>query len=300
MRKASLVRTSILVKGDTIDYWDTNSEKPVLLLIHGFGATTKYQWFRQVEMLSEHYRVIMPNLLHFGRSYSERKKYSVADQVEMVHNLIVELGINNYTMGGVSYGGLVAAEMAIKYPEGLKKLFLLDAAVKFLGEEDIERVTEQFDVPSIEALFVPEEVKGLKKLMYLATMKKSIMPASWLTEFHKEMYLRNFDDKRKLIITLMDSLPEYQQHDYSSIEVPVMLIWGSNDVVIPADRGEKLREHIGRNAFYRVIKNGGHMPALTKIKKFNKVLMSFLSHDYVSLLMNNENTEIREEIDLRD
>ena len=300
MKKAALVRTSTLVKGDFIDYWDTNSEKPVLLLIHGFGATTKYQWFKQVELLSAHYRVIMPNLLHFGKSYSEGRKYAVADQVEMVHNLMTELEIDTYIMGGVSYGGLVAAEMAVKYPEGLQKLFLLDAAVKFLGEDDIDRVKKQFDVPSIEALFVPKEVEGLKKLMYLATMKKSIMPARWLSEFHEEMYLKNFEDKRTLIVTLMDSLKEYQSHDYSAIEVPVMLIWGSNDAVIPADRGEKLKEHIGRNAFYHVIKNGGHMPALTKTKKFNKILMSFLTHNNVSLLSKSEDTEIRDEIELKD
>ena len=45
MEDASLKLKTAIVEGDTIEYWDNELDKPVLLLVHGFGASTKFQWF---------------------------------------------------------------------------------------------------------------------------------------------------------------------------------------------------------------------------------------------------------------
>ena len=48
MSNALLVLYEKIIAGDTVEYWDNRLEKPPLVLLHGFGATTRYQWFRQV------------------------------------------------------------------------------------------------------------------------------------------------------------------------------------------------------------------------------------------------------------
>lgn len=50
----------------TFTYWDNNNDKPVLIILHGFGATTEFQWYKQVNELGKHFRIVMPNLLYFG------------------------------------------------------------------------------------------------------------------------------------------------------------------------------------------------------------------------------------------
>ena len=275
MNGASLERMEVNVEGDTIEYWDNMAEKPVIVLVHGFGASTKYQWYKQVEYLSENFRIVMPNLLHFGNSRPGSPKFGVSDQVTMVDNLVSHLGIDKYIVCGVSYGGLVAMELAVQHPEKINKLIAFDTPVKFIHASDIEYVKIKFNVESIEELFAPADPKGLKKLMYLASMKKSIVPASWLSEFYNELYGVNLADKRKLMTHLLAALEEYTSHDYP-LKIPVLLIWGSNDPIVPAERGALLKEHIGENAELFVIKNGAHMPNLTKTKKFDKILKKFL------------------------
>lgn len=275
MDRASLECITETIDEDIVEYWDSKSDKPAILLIHGFGASTKYQWFEQVEYLSLNYRVIMPNLLYFGNTRPGSRRYEISDQVALVCNLMNHLGIDKYTVCGVSYGGLITMELAVQNQEKIDKVIAFDAPVKYIQPSDIIAVKNTFEVETIEELFAPSGPKGLKKLMYLATMKKSIIPASWLTEFYEDLYGKNLEDKRMLMTSLLSSLEEYTSHNYK-LKMPVLLIWGSNDRVVPVRTGVLLQEHIGKNAELVIIKNGAHMPSMTKTKKFNKVLKEFL------------------------
>lgn len=275
MDRASLECITETIDEDIVEYWDSKSDKPAILLIHGFGASTKYQWFEQVEYLSLNYRVIMPNLLYFGNTRPGSRRYEISDQVALVCNLMNHLGIDKYTVCGVSYGGLITMELAVQNQEKIDKVIAFDAPVKYIQPSDIIAVKNTFEVETIEELFAPSGPKGLKKLMYLATMKKSIIPASWLTEFYEDLYGKNLEDKRMLMTSLLSSLEEYTSHNYK-LKMPVLLIWGSNDRVVPVRTGVLLQEHIGKNAELVIIKNGAHMPSMTKTKKFNKALKEFL------------------------
>ncbi len=275
MDNASMQLHLEIIQGDTVEYWDNHADKPVILLVHGFGATTKYQWFKQVEWLSEHYRVVMPNLFYFGNTRPGVDRYTVADQVELVHHLVQHLEITNYTICGVSYGGLIAFEMASKHPEGIDRMIAFDTPVKFMQQSDIESTCRFFDVPSVEELFVPGDPKGLKKLMYLASMKKSIVPAKWMTAFYEALYARDLEDKRALMTALLAGLEEYSEREYK-LTIPILLIWGDNDPVVPLERGKMLQEHVGSNARFEIIHKGAHMPNMTKSKKFNKIFREFL------------------------
>lgn len=258
-----------------LEFWDSGGDKPVLVLVHGFGATAKYQWFKQVEWLTQHYRVIMPNLNYFGKTKPSEPTYTVQGQVETVHRLLDMLNIKSYQLCGVSYGGLVAFEMAQQRPEPVQKLIAFDTPVKFMYEEDITATCQRFKVESVEELFAPSNPKGLKKLMYLASMKRSVVPASWLKEFYEDLYAGDLPDKRKLISQLLADINLYNARTYD-LKMPVLLIWGDNDPVIPVDRGALLKEHIGENAQFHVIRNGAHMPNLTKTKKFDRIFQEFL------------------------
>lgn len=275
MNAASLQLYQEFVAGDSIQYWDTKSEKPVMLLIHGFGASTKYQWYNQVEYLAENYRVIMPNLLYFGATRPDNPRYEISDQVALVNNLMNHLGIDKYTVCGVSYGGLITMELAVQNQAKIDKVIAFDAPVKFIQASDIVSVKDKFEVETIEELFAPSSPKGLKKLMYLATMKKSIVPASWLQEFYDDLYGVDLEHKRKLMTHLLAKTEEYTSHDYK-LTMPVLLIWGSNDPVVPVRTGILLQEHIGENAQLEIIKNGAHMPSMAKKKKFDKIVKEFL------------------------
>lgn len=275
MTSASLKLNKKVINGDTIEYWDNETDKPALVLLHGFGATTRFQWFKQVEMLSENYRLILPNLFHFGNSFPAGEKFKVTDQVDLVKTLVDDLKLEKFTLTGVSYGGLVSAEFANLHQERIEKLVIMDAPIKFMYASDIENVCKVFKVPSVEELFVPSKPKGLKKLWHLSSSKKTIMPAFLFKEFYDRMYSGSKENKRKLMTELLAGMDEYAKHEYN-LSVPVLLVWGSNDMVVPAERGKMLDDYLGENSEFQVIFKGGHMVNLNKTKEFNVILNEFL------------------------
>lgn len=260
-----------------IEYWDNELEgKPVFLIIHGLGAKTKYQWYDQLYVFKDHFRVIMPNLLHFGDTIPHEDIHGVADQVDMIQFFLKELGISNYHLMGASYGGLISGEIANNFPDQVDKLILVDPAIKYIYESDTERVKKLFDVPSIPEFFVPDTHHGLKKLVAASVGEKGVVPPEFtMPKFHEELYMQNFEDKRTLVNCMMVVRDEYAEHEYK-FDMPVHLIWGEFDQLIPPDRGELFFRHIGGNSTLDIIKGGGHMPNMNKAKEFNKLLKKYL------------------------
>jgi len=260
-----------------IEYWDNELEdKPVFLILHGLGAKTKYQWYDQLSVLKDHFRLVIPNMLHFGDTVPHKALHGVQDQIDMLQFFLKELNVSNYHLMGASYGGLISGEIANNYPDQVEKLILVDPAIKYMYESDKARIRELFDVPSIPEFFVPDTHHGLKKLVAASVGEKGVVPPGFtMPRFYEELYMSNFEDKRLIVDQLMAIREEYAQHVYT-FQMPVHLIWGEYDQLVPPERGELFFEHIGGNSTLDIIQGGGHMPNMNKSKEFNRLLAGYL------------------------
>ena len=260
-----------------IEYWDNEAkDKPVFLILHGFGAKAKYQWYDQLKAIKNDFRIIIPNLLHFGDTYPHKSIHSVQDQINMVQFLLKELGISKYHLMGASYGGLISGEIANNYPDQVEKLILVDAAIKYVYESDTERIINLFDVPSVIEFFVPDAHHGLKKLVGASMGSRRLVPPAFtMPRFHKELYGKNFKDKRLTLNRLIQDREKYAAREYN-FKMPVHLIWGELDQLVPPDRGQRFLEHLNGKATFDIIKGGGHMPNMNKTRAFNKLLKGYL------------------------
>lgn len=252
------------------EYWDTNTEKPVLLLIHGFGAEAKYQWFEQIELLETKYRLLMPNLLYFGNTKTE-ERYKVQDQVMYVKDLLDFLDIQSCTILAASYGGLVGMEFTRQFPDRVNRITILGAPVKFIYDSDQKRVKDLFQINRIHDLFIPEDPKGLGVLMSASHGKRIYIPNYFFRPFHDKFYGTTSEHKNKLMDELISIRNQYAEHEYD-FDIPIHLIWGSNDPIVPVDRAQKLKEYLGDRATLNVIPKGGHMANMVKPKMFNGLI----------------------------
>lgn len=259
---------------NVIEYWDTETDLPPFLLVHGFGAEAKYQWYLQLAMLSKKYRLIMPNLLYFGNSKNKTGKYAVQDQVEMLKGFLRQLGLNKVKAFGASYGGLISIELATQ-TDLVSELFLMGAPVKYMYEDDHERVSNLFDLDNVNDLFVPSNPVQLKKLIHATSGKPVWIPSFFLTPFQEQFYEGTIEEKTQLFEQLVGIRETYAEKDYR-VDIPVHLIWGTNDPLVPLDRAEKLHEHLGKNCTFDTIKDGGHMANLVKPKRFNRILKKYI------------------------
>ncbi len=273
--KSGLKQKEIELAGYKINYWDSEENKPVLILIHGFGASTEFQWYQQVQELSVNYRLILPNLLYFGKSNSNPKVYAIKNQVEALQLLLDTLHVDKFNACGVSYGGLVAAELGLQNSGRLEKLVLVDSPVKYFSDKDETIAKSEFNVSSLEELLIPNQYKGLKKLLAVAYHKPPFVPNFILKEMFYSMYNLQVEDKKELLKSLNSTRDLYANQNYF-FHIPVLLVWGEADKLIPLHIGKELQQHIGTTARLEVMPNCAHMPALENPKLFNKILINFL------------------------
>lgn len=266
-------RRIISFDDNVIEYWDTETELPPFLLVHGFGAEAKYQWYLQLSLLSKKYRLIMPNLLYFGNSKNVSGKYAVQDQVAMLEGLLKNLELNSVKLFGASYGGLIGIELSSQ-TNLVNELFLMGAPIKFMYAHDHKRVSNLFDLKEVHELFVPSNPVQMKKLIHASSGKPSWIPSFLLAPFQEQFYEGTIEEKKRLLEKLVAIREEYALKEYD-LKIPVHLIWGVNDPVVPLERAQMLKEHLGSNCTLDTIKNGGHMPSLVKPKRVNRLLNKY-------------------------
>src|SRR5688500_850831 len=107
------------VDGATVHYQEFGDRAhPTIILIHGYTAST-YVWKTVAPMFAENgFHVIAPDLLGFG--YSDKPAwfdYTIASQARIIVRLMNVLGIGKALVAGSSYGGAVASELTLDYPE---------------------------------------------------------------------------------------------------------------------------------------------------------------------------------------
>jgi pimeloyl-ACP methyl ester carboxylesterase len=261
-------------KNYNLTYWDSETDKPPLLLIHGFGTSGKFQWYKESDDLSDNYRLIIVNLFYFG-SEPKTPTYSVDGQAKAIEVLLRKLNINSLFICGSSYGGLVAAEFTLDNPEKVKKLVLMDTPLKYLTETDIKKVCEKYDIKDREELFVPSDPAMFKKLTSITYLKGPRLPNAMVRSFYKHTYQEEKDNLHNIYLSLLKEKEILDSKNYN-FKIPVLLIWGEEDRLVPLHVARELQEHIGKNARLEIIPKAAHLPNLENEKEVNKTILSFL------------------------
>ena len=81
-------------------------------------------------------------------------------------------------------------------------------------------------------------------------------------------------------VPALKALLEYSYRDrLPAIEIPVLIVWGRNDLLVPVSDAERYQRLIGANARVEVFEDTGHAPMLERPSRFNELLHGFLAGD---------------------
>jgi pimeloyl-ACP methyl ester carboxylesterase len=283
----------IEIDGATVHFQEFGDHNdPTLLLIHGYTASV-YVWHSVAPQLAEEgFHVVAVDLLGFG--FSDKPAafdYTIASQARMISRLMNRLGIGRATIAGSSYGGAVAATLALDYPERVDKLILVDAVIN----DDVKNhpVLKLAAVRGIGELFTPFLLDS--KLYLKHRMKQTLSPANHhlITKQRVESVLRPLAAKNAHHSVLATSRAWDAcrvEADAQYIRQPTLIIWGEEDSVIPKENGEKLYNSI-LNSRLVVLKNCGHVPPEEKPELFTSLVASFC-HDRKGRLEARESDEM--------
>jgi pimeloyl-ACP methyl ester carboxylesterase len=126
-----MIEQTIEINKIKINYLDYPApQKPILITLHGITANAHAFDGLLKHGLNEHFHVISPDLRGRGDSSKPAFGYSVEDHAKDIIGLLDYLGIEQANLCGHSYGGLLSAYIAAKYPNRVACLILLDAAAE--------------------------------------------------------------------------------------------------------------------------------------------------------------------------
>jgi pimeloyl-ACP methyl ester carboxylesterase len=252
---------------DQLAYFDEGKGEQTILLIHGFGEDHGI-WKNQIEFLSNHYRVIAPNLpgvhckplaLHHSQT-PDIRMYE-----EVLHDLMHHLHIEQYYIVGHSMGGYIGLSFADYYVNHVQGLLLLHSTAY---KDNEAKKTSRMKV----AEFIQEW--GVSKYLETATPNlfgdafKKVNPAAIQnvidsgTDISPEAMIQFvFAMRNRKAMTHL-----LQQHT-----IPVWMIAGEADLAVPIqDSLEQIKLLPSSNSL--VLENVGHMGMLEATDQVNEFI----------------------------
>jgi len=231
---------------------------------HGFQADDPL-----VAALSKHYRVIAASHPGFGASSRPSYVTSTEDLVFFYLDLIEELELTNLIVVGVSFGGWIAAELATRGTVRIAKLVLMDAVgVKFSGRETRD-ITDIFatTLEEIPELFFHDNEKAMALLGNFDFKSMTLESTTRFARNREALLLFGWSP------TLYN--PKLLGRLYR-VQVPVLVLWGDDDKVVPVEYGRKYAAAFADSKF-SVVKDAGHYGYLEQPAAYAAEVMEFLA-----------------------
>jgi pimeloyl-ACP methyl ester carboxylesterase len=264
------------VDGRNVGVIDSGGDGPPLLFIHGLGGIWQ-NWLLNIPAFLGTHRCVAVDLPGFGLS-EKPDECSIPGFARTVDEVCSQLELDEPVVVGNSMGGFVGAELAVRYPTRVSKLVLVAAAglsTEYLAREPLLAGARAFMVLTARAGLRGNGVVKRLRLRRLALQlvvrypEKLSVPLA--TELVGGANAPGFIDSFEALMT-------YSYRDkLERIEVPTLVVWGRNDMLVPVADAEGYARLIGENAHSVIFDDTGHLPMLERPSRFNELLRSFLA-----------------------
>lgn len=258
-------------------------DAPVVLLLHGF-PTSSHMFRNLIPLLGDRYHVIAPDYPGFGESDAPdhtKFTYSFGHYAEMMDALLVTLGAKTYAMYVMDYGAPVGYRLALKHPERVTAFIVQNGnayeeglaafwdPIKAYWKEGTKARRE-----AIGNLVTPE----ITKFQYTDGMSDiaRISPDNWR---HDQVLLDrpgNRDIQLDLFYDYRTNVPLYPdfQKFFRDRKPPMLIVWGKNDTIFPAEGAYPYRRDLPDAEFH--LFETGHFALEDKLDEIAPLIGDFL------------------------
>jgi pimeloyl-ACP methyl ester carboxylesterase len=217
-------------------YWEESGRGEPILLIMGLGYAHQ-MWFRTRPALESKYRTIVFDNRGVGKSDVPSGPYSIAQMAADAAAVMDAAGIDRARIFGVSMGGMIAQEFAIRYPERVERLILGCTACG--GSNAVQAAAKVLQILMARATMTPDEgAEAMVPYIYDAStprerieqdlaIRRTVYPAAqgYLGQVQGIMAWNCFD-----------RLP--------SIEARTLVIHGETDELVPPENAKIIADRI--------------------------------------------------------
>ncbi len=248
-------------------------EGPPLLLVHGLGASLEL-WQPLIDQLSG-YQVITLDNPGAGASTVPSPPWRMPKYAQVLDLLLEELGYDQVDVLGLSFGGMICQELALRYPERIRKLILAGTSAgwgSLLGSPlalSILATPLRYYSPAYMAAVAPflygGEADGGSELVKAQTEARMKAPPS-IPGYFAQM-------TTAMTWTSVPFLP--------ALKVPTLVLAGASDPITPPYTCYQIASLIP-GAEYAEIKRGGHLFLIEKPATSAAVITEFLQRESVT------------------
>ena len=252
----------------------------MLLLVHGMAGTCE-SWREVIEPLARDHTVIASDMPGHGASEPGGGDYSIGALAAGLRDLLLALGHDRATIVGHSLGGGVAMQFAYQYPEMVERLALVSSGG--LGPE-VSPVLRAAALPGAD-LFIGATASVGSQVGSLVGRGLGLLglrPDPDVAEVARSYASLTDSDRRAAFLATVRAVigTGGQRIDaadrlYLAEAVPVLIVWGADDSIIPVSHGEAAHEAIPGSRL-EVFEGVGHVPQLEAPGRFIIALEKFL------------------------
>jgi pimeloyl-ACP methyl ester carboxylesterase len=265
---------TVAIFGQRIAYYEAGSG-PTVVLLHGLATNAAADWGTCIGPIAARHHVLAPDQLGFGASDKPMVDYGIQTWVDMLGEFIRVKKVSEFTLVGESLGGWIAAQYAIQAagsvsPAGPsfalvppRRLILVDAAGhRHLAEQmssgggGASLAGSKYLLSAI--FFEPARSSEAEiRLKFTQILGKGDGWTIHSVMSNKGLAAESVDDK------------------LASISIPTLVVWGSDDRILPLDDGRDFAQKIP-GARLLVIPKSGHAPAIEHPDEFLAAALPFI------------------------
>ena len=273
------VRTEVvLLHGHRVSCRIGGTTGPVLLLLHGLlGSGASFG--PALDELARTHRVVAPDLLGHGASEKPSGDYSLGALATLARDLLVVLGVESATVVGHSLGGGVAMQLAYQFPASVERLVLVDSGG--LGR-NVSPALRAVALPGAEwvlpAVFNPYAARAAARLL---RPLQRVTPPALAQVVAGLATLADAEARTAFVLTARSVIDVGGQRVsatdrlYLTAALPLLLVWGGRDPVIPVAHGESLHAQLPGSRLV-VFDRAGHFPQVEDPGRFAGVVGEFV------------------------
>ena len=266
------------VAGARVSYVDMGQGDQTILLIHGLAAQWRV-WLANLPAIAARHRVLAVDLPGFGDSAMPLERVSIEGFAEVLDRLCDQLGLSSVVAVGNSMGGFVAAELALRRPELVERLVLVDAAGIMPTRRERSHARPFLWAGALvggRLAATPRAVAARPRLRRAALGAVIDDPSMISADLAYYGLLAPPGPGTRDALKASFSYLSYDWGErLRAIRCPTLIMWGDGDTIIPIRHAWEFAARIP-HARVVVLEHAGHVPMAEQPERFNRELLEFV------------------------
>ena len=268
-----------------------------IVFMHGFPQFW-FLWRKQLADLGDDHTVIAPDLRGFNLSDKpeEVDAYRMRHLLGDLEGLIAERGISKFTLVGHDWGGIVSWAFAMKRPEMLERLVIIDSPPPFTWNRDLRESPRQRDAvnymvelskpaPVPEEMLAANDFAVVEQIMGRIGGAGAVLSGPEWDAYHEAWSqpgaltggLNYYRAAKMGEQVAAGGVPEEYMEKITSrtVEVPTLVIWGENDRALLPTLTRGLSEWVPRLRV-EIVRGAGHWVPYERPETVNRLIREFV------------------------